>query len=81
MAYSMNSTTTVGGLVVIPLVLWDGARMSLPYWMGARILRDPSGSWLATALVAIVLEEFAPSVFPWRIGFWPVVIPIADPRC
>ncbi len=75
MTYTLSSEYWLGFLVAMPLILWDGLRLALGYWLGARLCRDRRLLWLSTAVWSILLEEFMPGVFPWRLGMmqlsWP----------
>ena len=75
MTYTLSSDYWLGFLVAAPLIIWDGLRLTLSYWLGARICRQPSLIWLSTACCAILLEEFMPSVFPWRWGMLQLSLP------
>lgn len=68
MTYTLSSEYWLGCLVALPLILWDGLRLALGYWLGARCSSRPQLVWLSTAACTILLEEFMPSVFPWRLG-------------
>ncbi len=68
MTYTLSSEYWLGFLVALPLILWDGLRLALGYWLGARVCNRPQWIWLSTALCTILLEEFMPGVFPWRLG-------------
>ena len=68
MAYTLSSGLTLGAIVAFPLILWDGLRLALGYWIAARITKDVRFQWLVTAITAIVLEYIMPGVFPWKIG-------------
>ncbi|NDC62879.1 MAG: apolipoprotein N-acyltransferase [Planctomycetia bacterium] len=82
LAYSMRTTYEIGLLFAIPIVLWDAARLALPFWCAGRLVRDPRNAWLPAALVAVATEAVAPGVFPWKLGYsqiaWPVTIQAAD---
>ncbi len=75
MAYTLSSDYWLGFLVAMPLVLWDGLRLALGYWLGARLSHDIRSIWFSAALTTIACEFLMPSVFPWRLGFmllsWP----------
>ncbi len=75
MTYTLSSDYWLGLLVALPLILWDGLRLALGYWLGALLSPGRQWLWLSTACSTIVLEEFMPGVFPWRLGFmqlpWP----------
>ena len=45
MAYTLSSEYGLGLLVATPLILWDGLRMALGYWLAARLTRDVRASW------------------------------------
>jgi apolipoprotein N-acyltransferase len=74
MAYTLSSGIGLGILVAAPLIMWDGLRMALGYWIAARVTKDIRYQWLAAATCAIVLEYAMPGVFPWKIGC--VLLPI-----
>ena len=82
LAGAMQAHWSLGVLAAAPLVLWDAARMSLPFWCVARIVRDPRDAWLPAALAAVAAEAVVPGVFPWKIGYsqigWPLAIQAAD---
>lgn len=75
MAYTIDSGYGLGVAVAMPLILWDGLRLALGYWLAARLTSDVRRIWLPAALVTISLELAMPGVFPWRLGFvllpWP----------
>jgi apolipoprotein N-acyltransferase len=69
MAYTLGSEFGLGLLVATPLILWDGLRMALGYWLASRCTRDFRSVWLPAALATMAVEFIMPSVFPWRLGF------------
>lgn len=69
MAYTLSSDLWLGIVVAAPLILWDGLRLALGYWIGGRITRQVHAIWLPAALSTIAVEALLPSVFPWRLGF------------
>lgn len=75
MAYTLSSGYGLGFVVALPLILWDGLRLALGYWLAARITNDVRSIWLPAALTTMALEFAMPGVFPWRLGFmllpWP----------
>ena len=74
MAYTLSSSLGLGLLVTVPLVLWDGLRMSLGYWIAGHITTDIRFHWLAAASMTILFEYIMPGVFPWKVGY--VLLPI-----
>jgi apolipoprotein N-acyltransferase len=82
LAYSMDSIYPVGLLVFAPLLLWDAARMALPFLLAAKLVRRSSHLWLVAGLLSVVLESVVPSVFPFRLGYaqlhWPWLIQASD---
>ncbi len=82
MAYTISSTYTMGLLVSLPLLIWDGLRFGGVYWLASRASRDSRCIWLPAALITIAAETFMPSVFPWRSGYtlltFPWMIQAAD---
>lgn len=82
LAGAMQSHWSLGVLAAAPFVLWDAARVSLPFWCVARLVRDPRDAWLPAALTVAVTEAIFPAVFPWKIGYsqiaWPLAIQAAD---
>lgn len=82
MAYTLSSEFGLGLLVAAPLILWDGLRMTLCYWLAARLTRDVRTIWFAAAITTLSVEQFMPTVFPWRMGFmvlpWPWLIQAVD---
>ena len=82
LAFSMRTNDEIGLLFAIPIVLWDAARLALPFWCVGRLVRDPRNAWLPAALVAVATEAVLPGVFPWKLGYsqiaWPVTIQAAD---
>lgn len=75
MAYTISSGYGLGLAVAMPLILWDGLRLALGYWIAARCTNELRLIWLPAAIVTMLLEQFMPGVFPWRLGFmqldWP----------
>ncbi len=69
MAYTLNSGIVLGLVIALPLILWDGLRLALCYWLATRITKDLRWFWFPAALTTIAIEQFIPSVFPWRLGF------------
>lgn len=69
MAYTLSSGMVLGTIVAMPLVLWDGLRLALGYWLAGRMTRNVHSIWLPAALTTIAVEYLMPSVFPWRLGF------------
>ena len=82
MAYTLSSEFGLGLLVATPLILWDGLRMALGYWLAARLTRDVRTIWFSAALTTMACEFLMPSVFPWKMGFmllsWPWMIQAVD---
>ena len=82
MAYTLSSEFGLGLLVATPLILWDGLRMALGYWLAARLTRDVRAIWFSAALTTMACEFLMPSVFPWRLGFmllsWPWMMQAVD---
>ncbi len=82
MAYTLSSEFGLGLLVATPLILWDGLRMALGYWLAARLTRDVCTIWFSAALTTMACEFLMPSVFPWRMGFmllsWPWMMQAVD---
>ncbi|MGN6544890.1 MAG: hypothetical protein ACTHK7_07560, partial [Aureliella sp.] len=73
MAYTLCSGYALGFVVAMPLILWDGLRLALGYWLAARLTTDVRRIWLPAALATMACEFAFPGVFPWRLGF--VLIP------
>lgn len=69
MAYSLSSSYWLGLVVSIPLFFWDGLRMGLSFWLGAKLSSSPKWNWATTAACFVVLESTLPSVFPWKLGY------------
>jgi hypothetical protein len=69
MAYTLSSDIGLGIVVATPLILWDGLRLALGYWLAGRLTRNMHAIWLPAALTTIAVETLMPSVFPWRLGF------------
>ncbi|MFM8494434.1 MAG: apolipoprotein N-acyltransferase [Planctomycetia bacterium] len=82
LAYAMNTSDGIGYAIAAPIMLWDGIRLSLPFWCAARLTRDPLATWLPAGLVAVVAEWLLPSVFPWKLGYsqiaWSPFVQAAD---
>ncbi|MDX1930398.1 MAG: apolipoprotein N-acyltransferase [Pirellulaceae bacterium] len=82
MAYTLSSEYGLGLAVATPLVLWDGLRMALGYWIASRFTRDLRTIWFPAALATMAVEFLVPSVFPWRLGFmllsWPWMMQAVD---
>lgn len=82
MAYTLSSEYGLGLLVATPLILWDGLRLALGYWLAARLTRDVRGIWFSAALTTMACEFLMPSVFPWRLGLmllsWPWMMQAVD---
>jgi len=82
LAESMQTSHEIGLLFTIPIVLWDAARLAIPFWCAGRLVRDPRDAWLPAGLAAVATEALIPGVFPWKIGYsqigWPVMIQGAD---
>ncbi len=74
---AMRSSTLVGFVFAIPIILWDACRLALPFWAAGRLASDPRTAWLSAAIVAVVVERLMPAVFPWKFAYsqlaWPVV--------
>ncbi len=68
MQYTLSSSYLLGFAVALPLILWDGLRMGLGFWLAARLTQDVRYYWLAAATTTIALEYIMPGVFPWKIG-------------
>ena len=75
LAYTLSSGLALGVAVAMPLILWDGLRLALGYWIAARITKDVRFHWLAAAVSAISLEYLMRGVFPWSIGCIQLPIP------
>ncbi|GEM_PF-549096 len=69
MAYTLSSGYALGLAVALPLILWDGLRLALGYWLATKLTRDVRYFWLAAATTTIALEYLMPGVFPWKLGF------------
>lgn len=82
LAQSMQSGDGLGLAVFVPLLLWEAARASLPFWLAARLGLQAAAAWLPAALIAVAFESLLPTVFPWRFGYaqiaWPVTIQSVD---
>lgn len=82
MAYTLSSGYALGFVVALPLILWDGLRLALGYWLAARLTTDVRSIWLPAALTTMTLELAMPGVFPWRLGFmllpWPWLTQAVD---
>ncbi len=68
MQYTLSSSFLLGFVVALPLIIWDGLRMALGFWIAARLTRDVRYYWFAAACCSIALEYLMPGVFPWKIG-------------
>jgi apolipoprotein N-acyltransferase len=75
MAYTLSSGYALGLLVATPLILWDGLRLALGYWLATKLTRDIRFFWLASATTTIALEYVMPGVFPWKLGLTQLSIP------
>ena len=64
LAYTMESDYPLGVAVFVPLVLWEAARATLPFWLAGRLARNAAAAWLPAGLCAVILEFFLPTVFP-----------------
>jgi len=77
LAYTMDSSYQLGLAVYVPFVLWDAARLAIPFLIAAR-WGSSANQWLFAALATVVLEAITPVVFPWRLGYsqiaWPWTI-------
>lgn len=82
LAYSMDTSFAIGLMISIPIILWDAARLALPFWCAARLTHDPHAAWLPAALTACAAEAVMPGVFPWKLGYsqaaWPVLVQSVD---
>ncbi len=82
LAYTMDSSYSLGVLVFVPLVAWDALRSLLPVWLAGRLAASASSAWLPAGLAAVVIETLLPSVFPWRWGYsqieWPWTLQAVD---
>jgi apolipoprotein N-acyltransferase len=82
LAYAMNAEPSFGLLVATPLVLWDAARLALPFCFAARVAANPLQAWLPAGTLAAALEGVVPAVFPWKLGYsqiaWPPLVQVAD---
>ncbi|MFM2217618.1 MAG: Apolipoprotein N-acyltransferase [Planctomycetota bacterium] len=68
MAYSLSSSYWLGLLVSIPLILWDGMRLALGFWLASKITTDLRWIWLPSVAITVLLESTIPCVFPWKAG-------------
>jgi apolipoprotein N-acyltransferase len=68
MAYSLSSSYWLGLIVSIPLILWDGMRLALGFWLASKITQDIRWIWIPVACITVLLETCLPSVFPWKLG-------------
>ncbi|MFO1062917.1 MAG: apolipoprotein N-acyltransferase [Pirellulales bacterium] len=75
MAYTLASDYWLGLLTAAPLIIWDGMRLALGYWIGSRLTRDSQVLWLTTACTSVILELLMPGVFPWKLGYAQLDIP------
>jgi apolipoprotein N-acyltransferase len=82
LAEALATDHAVGLAIAAPIVLWDAARLVLPFWFIGRVSRDPLAAWVPAASLAVAVEAVMPAVFPWKIGYsqigWPVVVQSAD---
>ncbi len=82
LAYAMNTDYEIGVLIAAPIVLWDAARLALPFWFVGRFERDPLRAWLPAGMAATAIEAVTPGVFPWKLGYsqiaWPRLIQSVD---
>ncbi len=68
MAYSLSSSYWLGLLVAVPLILWDGMRLALGFWVASKITTDLRWVWVPSLAITVLLESTIPSVFPWKAG-------------
>lgn len=82
LAYTMQADLSWGLAVFVPLVLWEAARATLPFWLAARLGARAEAAWFPAALMAVILEAVVPTVFPWRMGYmqiaWPLTVQGVD---
>jgi apolipoprotein N-acyltransferase len=82
LAYMMKSSYSLGVLTFVPLVMWEGARVTLTYALAGRLASNASSLWLPAGLLAVIVESIFPSLFPWKLGYcqiaWPWTIQAVD---
>jgi apolipoprotein N-acyltransferase len=82
LAEAMATDHAVGLAIAAPIMLWDAARLALPFWFIGRVAGDPLKAWVPAAALAVAVEAVVPTVFPWKLGYaqigWPVVVQSAD---
>ncbi len=76
MAYAVNSSHAVGLAVAFVLYIVDGARLAIPIWLGGYLSQSPYSLWFPVALLTVVGETVFQSVFPWRLGYFQLELPI-----
>ncbi len=68
MQYTLSSSFAVGFAVAVPLIIWDGLRLALGFWLAAKITRDVRYYWFIAAISTMAFEYIMPGVFPWKLG-------------
>jgi apolipoprotein N-acyltransferase len=68
MAYSLSSSYWLGLVVSTPLILWDGMRLALGFWIASKITTNLCWIWVPSVAITVLLESTIPSVFPWKAG-------------
>lgn len=82
MAYAMDASFWAGLGVAFMVVSFEALRITLPIVAGCQLARSARAAWFASGLLAVVVETWFPSVFPWRLGYplveMPMLVQAAD---
>jgi apolipoprotein N-acyltransferase len=76
LADATRSSTIVGFTFAAPIVLWDACRLAIPFWLAGRLADDAREAWLPAGLAAAAVEAVMPGVFPWKLGYSQVALPL-----
>lgn len=72
----MGTSFSVGVVSCLALVAFEALKMALPIWLGIRCGRNSTSTWLWAACFTILFETWFPGVFPWRLGYAFVSVPV-----
>ena len=73
---AMGSNYLSGLLAFVGLLSVDAFKLALPIWLGVRCAKGSMSSWIWAACFAILFETWFPTVFPWKVGYAFVGVPV-----
>ena len=76
LAFNMGTSALVGFLVAFPILLWEASKYAICFWLPHRMGISNGWYWIAVTLGLVCIEQFLPSIFPYRFGYLLLETPI-----